>query len=189
MAPAKRRRADTLTGGTGDVNPQFFSHRMVPAVAGTTETVALPSPISRFPTGVAGKSQIVEILKVWFDFPPAPAIAAVGEVVHSVVSNIATRSGGTVINEISNPATIASVALSREGAFTAGGSISGTIYQMPRFVDLTDGAGHGILMATDQFYLQFGGTATWATSMDFRMMYRIKVVGLAEYIGLVQSQQ
>lgn len=57
--------------------------------------------------------------------------------------------------------------------------------------DLTDGAGHGVLVATDAIYLQIftTGVANTSETGRFRMLYRFKNVSLAEYIGIVQSQQ
>lgn len=61
----------------------------------------------------------------------------------------------------------------------------------PQFHDLTDGAGHGILIATDALYLNI--TFTGAVTVNFqtylKLFYRLKAVGVEEYIGIVQSQQ
>lgn len=66
------------------------------------------------------------------------------------------------------------------------------------FHDLTDGAGHGILVATDNIYLsvQTSLTAYNGSSADeiigfcfADLIYRFKEVKLQEYIGIVQSQQ
>jgi len=60
-------------------------------------------------------------------------------------------------------------------------------------VDLTDGAGHGLLVATDTIFI--GTIQTSAAvpitggSVAWRIMYRWKNVTLQEYIGIVQSQQ
>lgn len=65
--------------------------------------------------------------------------------------------------------------------------------------DLTDGAGHGVLVATDNIFLTLqtaatvvGASATITAATGFgecAILYRFKEVGLAEYIGIVQSQQ
>jgi len=65
--------------------------------------------------------------------------------------------------------------------------------------DLTDGAGHGILIATDQIFLTqqtslacltASGTADSITGfVQADLIYRFKEVKLQEYIGIVQSQQ
>ena len=56
--------------------------------------------------------------------------------------------------------------------------------------DITDGAGHGFLVATDQIYMQvFTNGATATATVRVKMLYRWKNVSLAEYIGIVQGQQ
>lgn len=64
--------------------------------------------------------------------------------------------------------------------------------------DLTDGAGHGILIATDNIFLvvqglltSYGAATTGAIQAFAQadLIYRFKEVALAEYIGIVQSQQ
>lgn len=66
------------------------------------------------------------------------------------------------------------------------------------FHDLTDGAGHGLLVATDNIFLSVQTTniAFVGESADSivgfvaaDLIYRFKEVALAEYIGIVQSQQ
>lgn len=62
--------------------------------------------------------------------------------------------------------------------------------------DLTDGAGHGVLIATDNVWLtawlngavpDIGTTAQ--LNVYAELLYRFKKVTLQEYIGIVQSQQ
>lgn len=73
---------------------------------------------------------------------------------------------------------------------------------MPIIHDLTDGAGHGILIATDNIYLNAlvayvdaDTSAAYAGAPSFifaasncELIYRFKAVTLQEYIGIVQSQ-
>lgn len=75
------------------------------------------------------------------------------------------------------------------GAYNSGGSVY-WFEQEPYHHDLTDGAGHGILIATDQIFVQMKSQATGtANSAYIKLCYRWKNVGLSEYIGIVQSQQ
>lgn len=63
--------------------------------------------------------------------------------------------------------------------------------------DLTDGAGHGLLVATDSIWLTQYLSIAAAGSIGFtssigtiaEIIYRFKKVTLQEYIGIVQSQQ
>jgi len=61
---------------------------------------------------------------------------------------------------------------------------------MPKVIDLTDGMGHGILVASDYFFVQVDSDGIGAViTTYFKLLYRIKNVALTEYIGIVQSQQ
>ena len=55
-----------LTGGTGDVNPQFLSFRIVAPSADARGVVAVAIPIQRMSQG-SGRAQIMEVLKVKYD--------------------------------------------------------------------------------------------------------------------------
>lgn len=55
---------------------------------------------------------------------------------------------------------------------------------------MTDGAGHGVLVATDKIYMLTASlAATGAQEAIVKILYRLVDVGLEEYIGIVQSQQ
>lgn len=59
-------------------------------------------------------------------------------------------------------------------------------------LDLTDGDGHGKLVATDSFYLYFdttGAAAAAVYTVTWKIWYRFVSVKLVEYLGIVQSQQ
>lgn len=59
----------------------------------------------------------------------------------------------------------------------------------PFVQDLTDGAGHGLLIATDNLYLGVDSEATgFAQSVQCKILYRWKNVSETEYVGIVQSQ-
>lgn len=69
--------------------------------------------------------------------------------------------------------------------------------QTPNWADFTDGAGHGILIATDNIFLTIvaQGASIDGVSYNFAgqgrvdLLYRFKEITLQEYIGIVQSQQ
>jgi len=61
---------------------------------------------------------------------------------------------------------------------------------LPDLFDYTDGAGHGMLIATDQiFVLLQSANTTQQNTAECRILYRWKNIGLQEYVGIVQSQQ
>ena len=59
-----RKSKDTLTGGTKDVNPQWFGTPQVSVgTVGTAIQTAVPLPIQRLSSS-SGRAQVMEVLKV-----------------------------------------------------------------------------------------------------------------------------
>lgn len=180
---------DMLTGGTKDVNPQLLSDSAAQSAADTSTTTQVVLPIQRIASNAPNQAVILEVLKIWCDFPDLAAIANVAETVDSMNVNFSTRNFGTTATQFQEPSVFARFTMNRLGAFTAAGTYAYLQNEM-RVVDLTDGAGHGILIATDSMFVQVnsGGTGNTNT-IRFKMLYRWKRVALTEYIGIVQSQQ
>lgn len=178
--------SDTLTGGTKDVSPQLLTMVNVMTVANTYKEVQVPLPVNRF---FAGKSKaiVIEILKLFFDLsevdanPPAP-----GGII-SIQGQLSTVSL-TGINAGDSRVFVKAEKIVR-GAFTAAGSYA-TGATDPITIDLTDGAGHGFLVAGDQIFFGLGTSGfTGPGSGVIKALYRFKEIGLDEYIGIVQGQQ
>jgi len=185
---AKRRRTgDQLTGGTGDVSPQLLSGLVLQTAADTTTTATIALPVNRIP-GSDKDVTIIELLKIWCDFPQLIG-TAVGEVGYNLGVFFTTTSFGTTATTFNDPAVLALIQIQKRGAFTA----AGTYFYRElgvESVDLTDGAGHGILVATDNMFAQCTSSSTGAANtVSFKLLYRFKRVSLVEYIGIVQSQQ
>lgn len=89
----------------------------------------------------------------------------------------------------SNPKVFAWTELSVRNAFTAAGSVA-QVQPVMQTVDLTDGQGHGVLIATDNIYV-CGSASGYQNvqTISFKILYRLKTVSLSEYVGMVQSQQ
>lgn len=108
---------------------------------------------------------------------------------HSLTVSWGTQNQGTTYADYSTPSIFSFYQVNRFGAFTAGGSFFVTDTE-PYHDDLTDGAGHGVLVATDRIYCQISSTGTGAAQQcTGKIWYRWKNVTLPEYIGIVQSQQ
>jgi len=61
---------------------------------------------------------------------------------------------------------------------------------MPIVIDMTDGDGNGILIATDRIFIVGGNlSGTVAATYVCNILYRMVEVGIQEYVGIVQSQQ
>lgn len=174
----KRYRDGSLTGGTGDVSPQFLSIAATQSGADTSTTTSFSIPVQRLPTGA--RAQVMEVLKIFFMAGNTQV-----EVDNTVNCFLSTTSFGTTATTISEPRVFA--AWSKQLVLTTSGE---AINVEPIIQDLTDGAGHGILIATDQIFAQVNSaTTSVANTVRMKIMYRWKNVPLAEYIGIVQSQQ
>lgn len=185
----KRARSDSLTGGTKDVNPQFISGIVTETAANTFTSVQIALPVVRPMASSSNKTTIVEFLKIYCDFPDLDldAAAATSRLMVFTISTVAVTSG---TNGLDNTRVIMRIEHSVRNAFTAAGSAMLDVQNNPRVIDLTDGAGHGVLVATDSMFVAFATSGfTAATSVAWKVLYRFKDVGLTEYIGIVQSQQ
>lgn len=185
----KRGRDGSLTGGSGDVNPQWLSTSVTQSAADTTTTAQVNLPIQRLPTGGSSRAQVLEVLRVVFTWPSYGVIGAVGESGDTMAGFLSTVSFGTTATTMSEPRVFAGFNNYQRGAFTAGGTY-GYVAQQEITFDLSDGQGHGLLIATDSIFFQAnsGGTGS-ANTFRAKILYRMKNIGLAEYVGIVQSQQ
>lgn len=174
----KRSRGGSLTGGTGDTNPQFLTFTATQSGADATTSTQINLPIQRLP--ISGKAQVMEVLKVWWTMAGNPV-----ETDNFVLAILSTKNFSTTATTWGEP-TVFSM-YSRDMRITTSGSFE-TIE--PFVQDFTDGAGHGIIIATDSIYCQVQSSATSATNIvRGKIEYRFKNVNLQEYIGVVQSQQ
>lgn len=189
----KRARSgkDQLTGGTQDVNPQYLSGRITLSAANTLTEQGIVTPIVRVGPQTDGQAIIMEILKIWVDFPAADAAVAAQTNRSQLFSvNTGPTAATPVVRTFGDPQCIARLNKNLTNAFTAAGT--GVLEDSfePTCFDLTDGAGHGVLVAVDTLYIQAQTTNQAAAStFEWKILYRFKRVSLVEFIGLVQSQQ
>ena len=187
---AKRARgANTLTGGTGDVNPQYLNGTITLTAANTFTQVSQSTPKVMIGPASGNKAIIMEILKVFCDLPNTFNPVA-GVTAQAATLSFTTRANVTAPAAISDPACFAFFERTSVNSFTAAGSGTYEVTGAPHIWDCTDAAGHGILVATDNIFI--GATtanSTTAGLFGYKIMYRFKEVSLTEYIGIVQSQQ
>lgn len=184
----KRARRDVLTGGTGDVSPQWLKSIAVQSGNDTTTTSTVTLPVTRIPQ--SGVATIIEVLRVkWIPaigdvFPTAAANTA-----KSMSCTISTKNFGTTAPGLSEGSIIDNYSAELAGAFTAAGTY-GVYASGTEEHDLSDGAGHGLLIATDQMFFQIASANTGvAVAAAVWLLYRFKSVSIEEYVGIVQSQQ
>jgi hypothetical protein len=178
-----------LTGGTGDVNPQQLFVVVAQGSIDSSETVEVPLPIPRLSNAKPGRAIVLEVLKIHTTLDPIfridPLVASqctqfvsIGTDLGNLAVNSTTVFFRREINQITSSTSVSGAG----GGFAA---VSST-----EWADLTDGAGHGYLVATDSIGVRYDSVATGVqTSCQIRLFYRFKEVSLQEYIGIVQSQQ
>lgn len=168
-----------LTGGTGDLNPQFITALVTQPANDVSEQTEISLPIPRF-AAKAGRSIVLEVLAVDFiyaDFGAAPAANSF---------TLCTLSTNAAASDITSSQVFALSLL--DSVFTSAVGLS--VEQMVHRHVLHDGAGHGILIGTDSIFLTVISTGTLQpNSFVAKILYRWKEVSLAEYIGIVQAQQ
>lgn len=181
--PYSRANTDTLTGGTKDVNPQFMHVTLTgTAASGSVDTKEINMPIIRLPR--ANRTQIVEILKVFFWL--TPDATAAGNVLVTQIVQLLT-SDSTAVRTPDDSTVICSSEVYSQDTTIAGNKLFHPI--MPLVHDLTDGAGHGVLVGADKLYLlAYKLNNGVALVTECKILYRLKAVPLSEYIGIVQSQ-
>lgn len=132
----------------------------------------------------------MEIIKVFYEFDSFPAIASATEAADVQAFYLSTSNFGTTAVSYDNARVFAGMFRAKQGAFTAAGTYGLIDNGLSGVIDMTDGAGHGFLIATDNLFAQVQSSGTGAAqAVAFKIYYRWKNVGLAEYIGIVQSQQ
>lgn len=182
----KRTKNDMLTGGTGDVNPQTMRIQLTQLGNDAPSQSFTPLPIPRYPQQ-NGKQIVMEMLKV--EFITLGYVAALG-VINVYRANLTTNptpAANTAAAFFSDARMIASSNFS----VIQGAAIGPAYVPGIHTVDLTDEAGHGRLIATDNIYANIDTDNTGVSNYVVMVVitYRFKQVTLAEYIGIVQSQQ
>jgi hypothetical protein len=169
-----------LTGNTGDVKPQLLSFSCTESAADTATTVTQAIPVLRnFSPDGGSRAQLIEVLKVWFVWPQTGAATSTRQAALSTKNKLVAAA---------NLADADVFAFAFNGTrFTTSGEI---VADLVSCVDLTDGDGNGILIATDNIYLQVSSTNTSAAqTVACKMLYRISGASVIEYVGIVQGQQ
>lgn len=176
-----------LTGGTGDVNPQWLSVAVNQITVNVIQTLEVPIPFLRSSTP-RGKSWVMEILKIYVREGGPEAAVAAGENIDLQTWAITFRPE-VVVRRLGNPITLLSGGRQTIHAFTA----LGTYYEgtdLLKQYDLNDGAGHGVLVGADSLFFSMNTSGRVNPSfVDFKVLYRFKAVNIQEYIGIVTSQQ
>lgn len=188
---AKRQRTTGLGGGTGDIKPQYFTLVSGPMASDEYDVVQFSLPVNRLGT-TKTKATVFEILSLdWF-----LGIDSLLDGSHVTWAFLTTSTRrvdqdgalqGTLSQDLESPQSIGPAVRVNVSNAPASGAFS---YQVPIHVDTTDGAGNGVLVATDSIFVVSGNVGNGITSKTIvKVKYRLTDVGITEYVGIVQSQQ
>lgn len=170
------------------MNPQLWIGYYEQDAVDTTVSKELNLPLNPI-QGTGRRPQIVEILKVFWHFKPLPQIAQATMEQDYHWGALSTLDHGANDMEGGERDLISYCRFGQKGAFTALGSCMQ--FEHNDYVqDLTDGAGHGVIVATPRLYVQIGSNLhnDHGVDLGIQILYRFKAVGLPEYIGVVSSQ-
>lgn len=174
-----------ITGGTGDLNPQWLSETLIMSAANTFTQRGIVLPTSRFPLG-KGKAMVMEVLQVNFFLGSKGNFQPATNQLSTTAAIVSTKALGSFAPD--DPTVIATV--DREYRTADGAEAFETVIDGPVQMNTNDGAGHGVLVATDTLFIsQVTSNFGEPSACIFRLLYRWKIVALEEYIGIVQSQQ
>lgn len=166
-----------LTGGTGDVNPQWFKLKATGTTVQAINSDKVALPVQRLAN--KRKAMIMEVLKVKY------VLRTGSDKLQHVKVGVATI-------QLPSGEPDFSLGYIISGLHTRPVALSGGLAAAPSSFgfteDLTDGSGHGVCVATDFVYpFIFTGTDA-GVAVDIWLLYRWKNVDLEEYSGILQSQ-
>lgn len=200
----KRRSTRAFGGGTGDVNPQWFSTSVVASAADTTTSISVSSPPG-IGLSAAGKPLAMELLKAQISFeqgtaglgwmPTAASFApGAGTIqIAEVRLTASSKNFGTTVPTLSlGDATVFLQARETLRIYeSTAASTLATFDQGPIMIDLTDGAGNGLLYANQNIFFQISASNTnIVPTARIKLLYREKYITQQELLGLVlQSNQ
>ena len=174
-----KRRFDQLTGGTRDVNMQYTSIDLTESAANTFTQGTITLPVLRGNVG-RGKYQVIELLKVVFAISGGAGATGDGRNVQ-----LSTTSKTTMVTTTQADPDIVcfwndGIIITTSGLYVATNPIE---------FNFTDGAGHGIIIATDQMFFAVQGVSqTGALTSSCRLFYRFKNISVDEFVGLAIQQ-
>lgn len=189
---SKRKRGGSggsVTGGTGDVKPQYMT--LGGAIAAAVDDYRIDVfqvPVVR-PRAQGESATIMEILSLDWYLDPRDLLESSTTHFGYLASNTPRTSGdtatlATMSEDLGDPRNVGCAI--RSANITTSGI---TLYTMPIHIDLTDDNGNGFLWANDTITMVKGAIADTTVSETIcKLKYRWVNVGLIEYLGIVQTQ-
>jgi len=190
-ARMKKRRTSggSVTGGTGDIKPQYLTVAVTAGAVDDYAVFAAAMPILR-PQSSVDEATVVELLSCEYylgvsNYGDNTSIDFAFLTGNTERSSADTSTLASYGQDVTRPQTFGAVLRAR-GLSTSGAQV----WQDPVIYNFTDDNGNGMLFAGDLLNLVYGnvGGAT-AGECIAKVKYRFTRVPLIEFIGLVQQQQ
>ena len=183
-----KRKAVELTGGSGDVNPQWVGFSAVQGANDQFTETSFDLPVNPTMGGRANKAIVVEILRVQFIWALDATQSPSTPQRWSAHLQAGAGEGSILLSEIQT--STSTIIVDQALTIQAGAGSTVAFRDASTLYDLTDGAGHGVIVAAKNDTV---GISTFNTAVSnrvtVRILYRYKEVGLTEFITLAQFQQ
>lgn len=182
-----KRKLATLTGGTNDINPQWFSFIALQTGNDVPVEISADLPINPSQISSPNEALIIECLKVQFIWsvdatqsPSNPQRWSAGLYSRNPATGVTLSSAQQGVSHI----------ISDQFQTTQAGAGSTVVgFHTSRLYDITDGAGHGVVLATKAVTCLLSTLNTQISNrVVVRILYRYKRVGLTEFLTLAQFQ-
>lgn len=168
-----------LTGGTGDVNPQYLRYSVTESAANTFTQIEVQIPVLREMIGRGNMSQVIEVLGV-----EALIIGQDGAQA-SEQHHQCTLTTQAAMLPLSDADSLFRMST---GTFVStNGGFSVDFVQSRNF---TDQAGHGLIIATPSLFFSVQGVSeTGALTVSGKILYRFKNISNREWMSQVLAHR
>lgn len=182
-----KRKANELTGGTGDVNPQWVGISVVQTGNDIFTEGGIDLPTNPQMLGRANHAVVLEFLRVQFIWAVDPTQSPATPQRWTAHLRTALIPSGQTNSAIQTSTTT----IATDQFLTIQGGAGSTVMARQASVvyDMTDGAGHGVIVASKSIVLAVSTLNTLiANRVTCRILYRYKEVTITEFITLAQFQ-
>ncbi len=166
---------------TLDVYPNYISGSLTLSAANTFTTLQVELPINRLGRTTGNRAQMMEFLWVEVDANTVDFAAEADRISFTVSLGPVPTSVPT----ISSGDTVTAIRVTKRLATNGA-----TLFNNHFVRNLQSREGFGFLVATEHFHVSGNTTGmAGATVFDFRIYYRFVTIPIAEFLGMLQSQQ
>ncbi len=169
-----------ITGGSDDLNPQFVSAVIIQPSTNAFGEINIPLPVLSTPVQ-KGKASVFELLHATFYSDPFPNLINA----QAVVTQLTTQSQTDLIAPSNVNFIAGEERFQLSTLLSATPNISVLEENLEKTFDLTDKAGHGLVIRGPNLFLGINSTSTTSPfTVHIKLLFRIKFVGIEEFLLL-----